>query len=161
MNFTIDISTVIFSLLLLVVLGLLYYTYILNKKLEKFLIGKSSTNLDDSISFIKNSLADREKFQKDMEEYLLTVEKRLKKSVQSVSTVRFNPFKGTGSGSNQSFSTTFLNEERDGVIISSLYSREHISVYSKPVMKGASEYELSDEEKESLDKAKAVLTESK
>ena len=92
-----------------------------------------------------------------MEEYLLSVEKRLKKSVQSVSTVRFNPFKGTGSGSNQSFSTTFLNEERDGVIISSLYSREHISVYSKPVVKGASEYELSDEEKESLEKAKAVL----
>ncbi len=157
MNFTIDMNTVIFSLLLLVVLGLLYYIYILNKKLDKFLIGKSSENLDDSISFIKNSLAERAKFQKDMEEYLLTVEKRLKKSVQSVSTVRFNPFKGTGSGSNQSFSTTFLNEERDGVIISSLYSREHISVYSKPVVKGTSEYELSDEEKESLEKAKAVL----
>ncbi len=157
MNFTIDINTIIFLLLLIAILGLVYYTYFLNKKIDKFLVGSSSDNLDDSISSIKKSLEEREKFQKDMEEYLLSVEKRLKKSVQSVSTVRFNPFKGTGSGSNQSFSTTFLNEERDGVIISSLYSREHISVYSKPVVKGASEYELSDEEKESLEKAKAVL----
>jgi hypothetical protein len=92
-----------------------------------------------------------------MQEYLLTVEKRLKKSVQAVNTVRFNPFKGTGSGSNQSFSTAFLNEERNGVVISSLYSREHISVYSKPVVAGKSEYELSDEEKESLDKALGLL----
>lgn len=157
MNFTTDINTVTLGLLLIVILGLLYYIYIVNEKIDKFLVGKSSENLDDSISFIRKSLADREKFQKDMEEYLLSVEKRLKKSVQSVSTVRFNPFKGTGSGSNQSFSTTFLNEERDGVIISSLYSREHISVYSKPVIKGNSEYELSDEEKESLDKAKTSL----
>lgn len=93
-----------------------------------------------------------------MESYLITVEKRLKKSVQSINTVRFNPFKGTGSGSNQSFSTTFLNEEKDGVIISSLYSRDHISVYSKPVNKGDSEYELSDEERESLNAAKKNLS---
>lgn len=157
MNFTIDITTVIFALLMLAILALLYYIYILNKKLDKFLIGSTSSNLDESITSIKKSLDEREKFQKNMEEYLLSVEKRLKKSIQSVNTVRFNPFKGTGSGSNQSFSTTFLNEERDGVIISSLYSREHISVYSKPVKKGASEYELSDEERESLEKAKQEL----
>ena len=92
-----------------------------------------------------------------MEAYLTTVEKRLRKSVQSINTVRFNPFKGTGSGSNQSFSTAFLNEEKDGVVISSLYSREHISIYSKPIKGGNSEYEMSDEEKESLENAKGML----
>lgn len=157
MNFTIDTTTIIFILLLVVILGLLVFVLYLNKKLSKFLVGSGSRNLDDSISSINTSLKERAEFQKNMEEYLLTVEKRLKKSVQSVNTVRFNPFKGTGSGSNQSFSTTFLNEERDGVIISSLYSREHISVYSKPIKKGVSEYELSEEEKESLEKAKMGL----
>ena len=157
MNFTMDINTIIFILLLIIILSLLFYIYSLNKKINKFLIGSSSNNLDESISSIKKSLDEREKFQNNMEEYLLTVEKRLKKSVQAINTVRFNPFKGTGSGSNQSFSTTFLNEEKDGVIISSLYSREHISVYSKSVKKGQSEYELSEEEKESLDTAKEML----
>jgi hypothetical protein len=71
--------------------------------------------------------------------------------------VRFNPFKGTGSGGNQSFATTFLNEENNGVVISSLYSREHTSVFSKPIKNGVSEYELSDEEKESFAEAKKVV----
>ena len=157
MNFTMDTTTIIFILLILIILALLYFIYHLNQKLSKFLIG-GSTNLDEAISSVGKSLEELTKFRNDMESYLITVEKRLKKSVQSINTVRFNPFKGTGSGSNQSFSTTFLNEEKDGVIISSLYSRDHISVYSKPVNKGDSEYELSDEERESLNAAKKNLS---
>ncbi len=157
MNFTMDTTTIIFILLLIIILALLYFIYHLNQKLSKFLIG-GSTNLDEAISSVGKSLEELTKFRNDMESYLITVEKRLKKSVQSINTVRFNPFKGTGSGSNQSFSTTFLNEEKDGVIISSLYSRDHISVYSKPVNKGDSEYELSDEERESLNAAKKNLS---
>ncbi len=154
MNFT----NVIFILLIIIILLLLYWNYYLNKKIDKFLLGSSSQNLDESIVYINSLLKDTENFKKEMQDYLLTVEKRLKKSIQTVKTIRFNPFKGTGSGNNQSFSTTFLNEERDGVIISSLYSREHLSIYSKPVKKGTSEYELSGEEKESLDQAKNSLT---
>jgi len=153
------ILTLIFLLLLIVILILLGFIYFLNKKLDRFLIGSASGNLDDSIKSINDSLSENKKFQNDMQEYLLTVEKRLKKSVQAINTVRFNPFKGTGSGSNQSFSTTFLNEERNGVVISSLYSREHISVYSKPVVAGKSEFELSSEEKESLTSAMRALKE--
>lgn len=157
MSFTFNGYTIAFFILFIIIGILLYVIYQLNKKLDKFLIGSSSGNLDESITSIKSSLNEFDKFQNDMRDYLLTVEKRLKKSIQSVHTVRFNPFKGTGSGSNQSFSTAFLNEERNGVIISSLYSREHISVYSKPVVKGTSEYELSEEEKESLENAKKSL----
>jgi hypothetical protein len=153
------ITTLIFLLLLIAIVLLVGLVYFLNKKLDRFLIGSSSGNLDDSIRSINESLTENKKFQNDMQEYLLTVEKRLKKSVQAINTVRFNPFKGTGSGSNQSFSTTFLNEERNGVVISSLYSREHISVYSKPITAGKSEYELSSEEKESLINAVKVLKE--
>ena len=74
-----------------------------------------------------------------------------------VETVRFNPFKGDGSGGNQSFSTAFVNEEGDGVVISSLYSRERVSVFAKPVKKMSSEYEMTAEEKESLQKAKEAI----
>jgi len=83
--------------------------------------------------------------------YLETVEKRLKKSVQGIGIIRFNPFEDAGS--NQSFCIAFLNEEGDGVVISSLYSREKVSVYAKPIKKGESEYSLSDEEKEAVKNA--------
>lgn len=147
------INILIVILLVLVVI-LIIIVAMLYMKLKKFLIGKSSTNLDESIVNMNNSIAELQKFRGELEKYLSTVEKRLKRSVQAVHTVRFNPFKGNGSGGNQSFSTAFLNEENDGVVISSLYSREHVSVYSKPVKNGVSEYELSEEEKESVSEAK-------
>ena len=68
--------------------------------------------------------------------------------------VIFNPF--PDQGSNQSFAIGMLDEEGNGLVISSLYSRERISVFAKPVKNGKSEYELSTEEKEALEKAKVV-----
>ncbi|MDE1941122.1 MAG: DUF4446 family protein, partial [Patescibacteria group bacterium] len=69
-------------------------------KMRRFLIGVGSGNIEDSLSFVSGSLDDLKKFRIEMESYLKTVEKRLKKSVQSVHTVRFNPFQGQGAGGN-------------------------------------------------------------
>jgi hypothetical protein len=75
----------------------------------------------------------------------------LKKSIRGLATIRFNPF--PDQGSNQSFAIGMLNEEGDGVILSSLYSRERMSVFAKPVKNKKSEYELTVEEKEVLNQA--------
>jgi hypothetical protein len=85
------------------------------------------------------------------------VDKKLKKTISGLETVRFNPFKGTGSGGNQSFATAFLNREGNGVIVSSLYSRDHVSIFSKPIKNMTSEYELTTEEKSALQKAKESI----
>ncbi len=122
----------------------------MSMKLRRFLVGIDSKHIGDSLTTVSGDLKDLQAFRKELEEYLTTVEKRLKKCVQSVNTVRFNPFKGTGGGGNQSFATSFLNEEGDGVVISSLYSRDHVSVFSKPVKKLKSEFELSQEEKDAI-----------
>ena len=157
MNIPTEYTSILLIVLIIAVLVLIGLVIYLNYKLKKFLIGSSSKNLDDSITTINNSIIELEKFRIDLEQYLITVEKRVKKSVQAVQTVRFNPFKGNGSGGNQSFATAFLNEENNGVVISSLYSREHVSVYSKPIKAGASEYELSGEEKEAIFEAKKII----
>ena len=49
-----------------------------------------------------------------------------------------------------------LNEEGDGVVLSSLYSRERMSIFAKPIKNGKSEYELTEEEKKLLEKARVV-----
>jgi hypothetical protein len=145
---------VILTIATLILFGLVIWMYI---KLRRFLIVVDAHNISDSLNHVSNNLAELQSFRTDMEKYLTDVEKRLRKSVQSVHTVRFNPFKGTGGGGNQSFATTLINEEGDGVIISSLYSRDHVSVFSKPLKKHVSEYELSEEERESLENAKKGL----
>lgn len=157
MNILSDPTTISFGILIIAILVLIAIVINMHFKLRKFLIGTSSNNLDESINVISMSIRELEKFRAELEGYLATVEKRLRKSVQAVNTVRFNPFKGTGSGGNQSFATAFLNEEGDGVVVSSIYSREHTSVFSKPIKNWVSEYELSEEEKAAIADAKKVM----
>lgn len=135
-----------------VVLGILVVR--LELKLRKFLLGKNAATLEDSIADLDRRAEEFAAFRKEIEKYLEGVERRLKQSVSGVETVRFNPFKGS-SGSNQSFATAFLNEHGDGVIISSLYSRDRVSVYAKPVENRTSAYELTEEEKQAIAKATA------
>lgn len=83
--------------------------------------------------------------------------KKIARSAQSVETIRFNPFKGTGSGGNQSFATAILNENGDGVILSSLYSSDRVSIFAKPVAKLTSTHELTEEEAHALKVAATKL----
>jgi hypothetical protein len=119
--------------------------------------GQSGISLENSFNSMQNDISKLYKFENEMKSYLTDVEKRLRRSVQAVETIRYNPFKGTGSGGNQSFATSLISEEGNGVVISSLYSREHVSVFSKPVKSHKSEFELTEEELDVLNKAKEAL----
>lgn len=130
----------------------------LELKLRKLLGGKDAKNLEEAILSMKNGLDSLEKFKEDSLGYYKEIEERISRSIQAVETIRFNPWKGTGVGGNQSFSTAFLDEEGNGVVISSLYSHDRVSVFSKPITKHASEYELSSEEKDILSKAKQKIS---
>jgi hypothetical protein len=157
MNLSFDTNTISFIILSALVLALTGYVVFLHTKLKKFLADKNAESIGDSMVNLASRADTIEKFRSNMEEYLVSVERRLKKSVQAVHTVRFNPFKASGGGGNQSFATAFINESGDGVVISSLYSRDNVSIFGKPVKSHASEYELSGEEKEAIKMAKEKL----
>ncbi len=119
-------------------------------------MGKSK-NLDESFGVLEKEIKDFKKFQSSAEKTFANHDSRLQKAVTGVETVRFNPFKGDGSGGNQSFATALINEEQDGVVISSMYSRDHVSVFAKPIKDAKSEYELTNEEREALTKAQKAI----
>jgi hypothetical protein len=81
------------------------------------------------------------------------LEARLPSAVQQVGLVRFNPFEDTGS--NQSFALALLDGGGDGVVISSLHSRQATRMYVKPVVGGAADRAMSDEETEAIKQAVA------
>jgi len=143
--------------LITVIIVLIAWIMRLETRLRKFLIGKDAKSLEDSIASAKVNLEKLNDFQRDVVGHFTNVEKRLNRSVQAVETIRFNPFKGTGDGGNQSFSTALINQNGDGVIISSLYSRDRISIFSKPIDKFRSNIELTEEEQENLENAKNTL----
>ena len=73
---------------------------------------------------------------------------RTRHAVQRVGFVRFNPFPDTGS--DQSFALALLDGEEDGLVLSSLHSRQATRVYAKPINGGRSDAPLSAEEAEAL-----------
>src|SRR3989344_5343545 len=113
------------------------------------LLGGDAKNIEETIVALHKDLNALEKAKENLETKLAQLEKRQKKSIREVSTIRFNPFKGT-SGSNQSFVTAFLSEEGDGVVLSSMYSRERVSLFAKPIKSFLSDYELTEEEREAI-----------
>ncbi len=135
------------------ILILLAWIIVLEIKLKK-LLGNKSGSLDDSIDYIRKETEILKRHAEKTNEKLMVVDQKLRKTVSGNQTVRFNPFKGDGSGSNQSFATALVNSDGDGVVISSIYSRDHLSVFSKPIKKMSSEYELTAEERTALQKAK-------
>jgi len=130
---------------------LIAWVIFMELRLKKFFRGKKARDLEEVIALLHNDLENLHSSQKEIERYLETVERRLKNSVQNINTVRFNPF--NDAGSNQSFAIAFLDEEGNGVVISSLYSREKVNVYAKPIKNYQSEYALSEEEKEAVKNA--------
>ena len=140
-----------------VILLLIIWVIRLEIRIHRMLSGGGSKNLEDSLKHFRGELKDVADFRKALETYLLGVEKRLGRSIQSVHTVRFNPFKGTGSGGNQSFATALIDETGNGAVISTIYTREHSSIFAKPLKKHASEYELTKEETEAITEAKKAI----
>jgi hypothetical protein len=121
------------------------------KRLKRFFLGKKAKDLEDTIEILEKDISDLKDAKIKIEKEITEINKKLRKSVRGLETIRFNPF--PDQGSNQSFAMGMLNEDKDGVVISSLYSRERMSIFAKPIKNGKSEYELTDEEKEALKKA--------
>ena len=72
-----------------------------------------------------------------------------KSSLQKIGFVRFNPFSQTGG--DQSFSLALLDDNNNGLVISSLHSRDTTRLYTKTIKASKAEvYELSKEEKKAI-----------
>jgi hypothetical protein len=113
-------------------------------RLNKFFGGKKAGSFESVLVSIQRGLSGIESTHDEIKRRLVGAEKRLARSIRNVKTIRFNPF--TDSGSNQSFATAIIDDHGDGVILSSLYSRERVSVFAKPVLKGKAQYDLTEEE---------------
>jgi len=108
---------------------------------------KEPENLKEVLKYLK----ELGKEVKDLTQDLESFKKKSRTNLQKVGIVRFNPFQGVGG--NQSFSIALLDENNDGIVLTSQYLQEFNRVYAKPIKGGCSSYSLSKEEKEAIEKA--------
>jgi hypothetical protein len=136
--------------------GVLIITLVILMRLEmrfkRLMMGTQGKNLEEAIHILGRHVEKLEGTQKEINAHLSEVDKRLNKSIRSVETMRFNPF--PDAGSNQSFAIALLNDEGDGVVLSSLYARDRMSIFAKPIAKHTSTHELTEEEEAVLKKAR-------
>ncbi|MFN2418182.1 MAG: DUF4446 family protein [Candidatus Limnocylindria bacterium] len=85
---------------------------------------------------------------KEMEAMHSIIDRRTRRSLQHIGLVRFNPFDDTGS--DQSFTIALLDDQHDGIVLSSLHGRANTRIFAKPVSGGGSQHTLSDEESQAI-----------
>ncbi len=147
-----------FYLIVLLILILLAWNVFLQFRLEKtrkrikiFFKGRKTQDLEGVIAEQLKRTKKAEAEIKKLFDWNEKLQGIADISIQGVGMVRFNPFKDTGG--DQSFAIALLDKNNNGVVISTLYSREGTRIYAKPIEKGDSSYHLSEEEKEAIQKA--------
>ena len=123
----------------------------IKKKLKIFFNGKKASDLEGVLFEEIKRLKKTEKEIKQIFDSLKDVKNMASQSIQKVGVVRFNPFKETGG--DQSFVIALLDSYNNGLVITSLFTRQGNRVYSKPVKEGQSKYPLSEEELKALKEA--------
>jgi hypothetical protein len=132
----------------------------LRRRFSRLMLGRSGS-LEETLAVLGRDMQEMRTFRSELEKYLKLSETRLRGAVAGIGIVRFNPFSSEGQGGNQSFAAAFLDEGGHGVVLSTLYARDRVGVYAKPLEAGQSSYELSAEEKLAIEKAQTHIAERK
>lgn len=149
---TISVLTFSFGVWLLILTGFLVQTIFHYRRLTNKIDKK------DLQSILEKILKESKIQGREIEEIVKKVtrlDREEKRHLQKIGFIRFNPFSETGGS--QSFVLSLLDEQDNGLVLSSLHSREATRFYAKKVKKGKGEdFELSKEEKEAVKRAKKL-----
>ena len=139
--------------LLLFIISIILFSSVkkLEKKYKKMMRGVNNKNLEKALN---DNLDNIEKALNRSEEAInecKSISNELKGCVNKVAIMRYKAFEDVGS--DLSFSIAILDSYNDGVIITGIYSRHDSTTYAKPIDKGISRYDLSEEELHVLNEA--------
>lgn len=143
---------IIIILLLMAFIMILVKFSKLNRKYKNFMqkLGNGK-NLEEDLETYMYRVGKVEKQNADILNQIKNLENDLTKCIQKVGIVRYNAFRDTGS--DLSFALALLDENNNGVVLNGIYSREMSNIYAKPVENGKSNYTLSEEETQAIEKA--------
>lgn len=117
------------------------------QRIGRLMRSESHENLEETLT----RLLDEAQAWRGLEDRIKELEWKQRQTLSKTGMVRYNPFDDTGA--DLSFSLALLSEERDGVVVTSLWGRDEVRVFAKPIEQGSSRYALSSEEKQALDLA--------
>jgi hypothetical protein len=152
-------------LLIPTTLGVLLFSFLISSallvrmhlRLNRLLVGKNARDLEDTIHALHTALRTLQSKSSEHEETIQKTMGKLDRSLAHASIVRFNAFEGVGEGGNQSFATAIVSHQGNGIVLSSIATRDRMRVYAKPLTTFTSSYELSSEEQHAVEDAQKSL----
>ena len=127
----------------------------LNKKYKNFMVKLGNgKNLEEDLETYMLSVNKVEKQNAEIINQVELIDKDLRKCIQKIGIVRYNAFKDVGS--DLSFALALLDEQNNGIVLNGIYSRDMSNIYAKPIENGKSNYVVSEEEAQAIQKAMGV-----
>ena len=152
--FYVTIALSVVSILLAVVLIIvLCKLKKLKRRVDSLTRGKDTESLEDIIVSYLERVESLEEGEEITRAALNAIKDNLKITYQKTGLVKYDAFREMSGA--LSYSLALLDKENNGVLISSMYSREGCYTYAKEIIKGESKINLSEEEAEALKQAVA------
>jgi len=121
----------------------------IKKNQKRLFKGKKGADLESVVMDNNSKIKELSTQTTDLYKQTAEIRAHSLKSIHKIGLLRFNPFREIGG--DQSFALALLDDENSGAIISSLYSREGVRIYSKSIQKGESiKHPLTEEEKRAI-----------
>jgi len=109
--------------------------------------------MEDTILNFFEKIENLEDAEQKMHRDIREIKENLKIAYQKTGLVKYDAFREMSGA--LSYSLALLDKENNGVLISSMYSREGCYSYAKDIVNGESKINLSEEEAEALKQAVA------
>ena len=152
--FYVTIALSVVSIILAVVLIIvLCKLKTLKRRVDSLTRGKDTESLEDIIVSYLERVESLEEGEEITRAALNAIKDNLKITYQKTGLVKYDAFREMSGA--LSYSLALLDKENNGVLISSMYSREGCYTYAKEIIKGESKINLSEEEAEALKQAVA------
>jgi len=120
------------------------------------LLGGGAAKATDRIADLERHAAEAEAVRGAVAGRLAALERVAQSEVPRIGFVRYNAF--TDVGSELSYALALLSKTGDGVVLSSIWSREETRTYGKAVQNFTSAQDASAEERAAIAKAKAAAS---
>ena len=145
-----SVVSVILAVVLIIVLCKLKT---LKRRVDSLTRGKDTESMEDIIVNYLERVESLEEGEEITRAALNAIKDNLKITYQKTGLVKYDAFREMSGA--LSYSLALLDKENNGVLISSMYSREGCYTYAKEIIKGESKINLSEEEAEALKQAVA------
>ncbi len=121
------------------------------RRIDALTRGKDTESLEDVLVNFFERIENLEEGEEITRTALSAIKDNLKKTYQKKGLVKYDAFREMSGA--LSYSLALLDKENNGVLISSMYSREGCYTYAKDVKDGVCDINLSEEETEALKQA--------